>query len=115
MKAEKANYRVIKTLRPDDRGALALAERYGSALVCVRHRTDAKGKVRHMTIELLIDSTPIRPRTIRLVHIQTAPHERELNAIIKTAGGRWDYKQRQWLLPSRVATILNLRDRIVEA
>ncbi len=114
MKAEQVNYRVIKTLRPTDRGALSLAQRYGSALVCVRHRTDGKGKFRHTTVELLIESTPIRPRAIKLVNVRTAPHERDLNAMIKTAGGIWDYKLRIWKLPRRIATLLNLRARIVE-
>ena len=114
MKPEPASSRVIKTLRPTDRGALALAQRYGSALICVRHRTDGKGKLRLTTIELLIDSTPIRPRTIKLVNVRTAPHERTLHAMIKTAGGLWDYKHRMWKLPRKVAALLNLNDRIVE-
>jgi hypothetical protein len=114
MKTEPAVYRVVKTLRPTDRGAIALARRYGSALICVRHRSDAKGKLRHTTIELLIESTPIRHRIIKLVHVRTAQQELHLHAMIKTAGGVWDFKHRMWRLPRKVATLLNLNDRIVE-
>jgi hypothetical protein len=113
MSTERKSYRVIKTLAPNDRGAIELARRYGDALVCVRHRSDAKGKVRHTTVELLIGSEPIRPRAHKMVCIQTQPHERTLHSVLKAAGGTWDSKRRVWRLPSRVATILNLRDRVV--
>lgn len=113
--AERTTHRVIKTLAPTERGAIELARQYGDALICVRHRTDAKGKVRHTTIELLIDSTPIRPRSFKLVHLKVEPHERRLSAVIEAAGGRWDPKTRLWRLPSRVASILNLRDRVIAA
>ena len=113
MKSERSTYRVIKTLAPIDRGAIELARQYGNALVCVRHRTDAKGKLRHTTVELVVQSTPIRPRSIKTLLINVAPHERELHAVVKAAGGLWDGKQRLWRLPSRVVSILNLRDRVV--
>lgn len=113
MKTERKTYRVIKTLAPTDRGAIELARRHGDQLICVRHRTDAKGKVRHTTVELLVSSEPIRPRTAKLVYLRTQAHERDLHAVIKTAGGLWDSKQQLWRLSSRVVTILKLRDRIV--
>jgi hypothetical protein len=115
MKTERSTHRVIKTLAPTDRGAIELARRYGDALICVRHRTDAKGKVRHTTVELLVSSEPIRSRAPRMVFIQTQPHEKPLHSVIKAAGGQWDGKRQLWRLPSRVATILNLRSRVVEA
>ena len=113
MKTERNSHRVIKTLAPSDRGAIELARRYGDALICVRHRTDTKGKVRHTTVELLVSSEPIRKRAVKMVYLRTQPHERTLHSVIKAAGGRWDGKQQLWRLPSRVATILNLSDRVV--
>lgn len=114
MKTERATYRVIKTLAPGDRGAIALAQRFGEALVCVRHRSDAKGKVRHTTVELLVHSVPIRPRSTKTVLVSVAPDEPTLHAVIRAAGGTWDGRNRLWRLPSRVATILNLRNRVVK-
>jgi hypothetical protein len=114
MKTQRANHRVVKTLSPTDRGAIALAQQYGDALICVRHRTDAKGKFRHTTVELLVQTSPIRPRTVKIVGIKTEPHERSLHSVLRAAGGIWDAKARLWRLPRRVAGILNLRDRIVE-
>jgi hypothetical protein len=113
MKTERTTHRVIKTLAPSDRGAIEFARHYGDALVCVRHRTDAKGQVRLTTVELLVRTAPIRPRPIKIVQIRVDPHERALHALVKAAGGRWDATRRLWRLPSRVASILNLRDRIV--
>jgi hypothetical protein len=113
MKTERTTYRVVKTLAPTDRGAIELAQRYGDALVCVRHRTDAKGKVRHTTVELLVHSAPIKPRAVKIVLVRLEPHERALQSVVKAAGGVWDGSSRLWRLPSRVATILNLRDRVV--
>lgn len=113
MNTERARYRVVKTLAPTDRGAIELARRYGDALVCVRHRTDAKGKVRHTTVEIVVQSAPITPRSVKLVNVRVEPHERSLHFMVKAAGGTWDSRNRLWRLPSRVATILNLRHRIV--
>lgn len=113
MKPERSTLRVIKTLAPSDRGAIELARHYGDSLICVRHRTDEEGRLRHTTVELLVSSEPIRPRTAKMVFIQTQPHERSMHALVKAAGGKWDGKLQLWRLPSRVATILNLRERIV--
>ena len=112
MTTERANHRVIKTLAPTDRGAIGLRQQYGDALICVRHRTDARGKVRHTTVELLVQSTPIKPRPVKIVGIRLEPHERNLHSMVKAAGGIWDPTNRLWRLPSRVASILKLRDRV---
>lgn len=112
--AERRTHRVVKTLAPNDRGAIGWAREYGDALVCVRHRTDARGKVRHTTVELLVSSTPIRARATTIVRVRIGHHERALRSTVQAAGGRWDPAMSTWLLPRRVAGILNLRDRIVE-
>jgi hypothetical protein len=105
---------VIKTLAPTDRGAKALAQRYGERLICVRYRTDAKGKIRHTTVELLVSSAPIRAQERHWVHIRVKPQERAVHEMVKLAGGIWDPTSRLWKLPSRVASILRLRDRIID-
>lgn len=102
----------MKTLQPDDRGAVRWARQYGDALVCVRHRTDSRGKLRHTTVELLVQTAPIQPRAVKMVYLQVAPHERALHRIVQAAGGRWDSRQRLWRLPSRIVGILSLRNRI---
>lgn len=111
----RERFRVAKTLAPDDRGARRYADRYGEALVCVRHRTDARGKVRHVTVELLVDSQPIRPRNFTIVALRIEPRHRALHAMVKAAGGRWDARQCVWRVQRRVVGLLRLTDWIVEA
>ena len=55
--------RSIKKLAPTSRGAIKLAEQFRKALLCVRHRVDAKAMVRFTTVELLVGRTPIKVRT----------------------------------------------------
>jgi hypothetical protein len=114
VKTERTKHRVVKTLLPADRGAIALAQRCRVALVCVRHRTDAKGRFRETTVELLVRATSIRPRTVRIVGVKAEPHERALHSLLKAEGSTWNAHARPWRPPPRVAGILNLRDRIVE-
>lgn len=111
----RERFRVAKTLAPDDRGARRFADRYGEALVCVRHRTDARGKVRHVTVELLVDSQPIRPRNFKVVALRIEPRHRALHAMVKAAGGHWDPRQGVWRVQRRVVGLLRLTDWIVDA
>ncbi|MBX3628179.1 MAG: hypothetical protein KF892_24425 [Rhizobacter sp.] len=113
VKADRANLRVVKTLSPSSRGAKTLAERHGNALICVRHRTDPAGKFRFITVELLVDRRPIKPRTDKVVSIRIGPYERSLQSLVRAAGALWDPEKKLWRMPKRVAGILNLRDRIV--
>lgn len=112
--AENANLKVLKKLSPHQPGARKLAQKYGTSLVCVRHRTDAKGEFRYTTVELFVDRTPVRPRSDKLVQLRLLYNERPLRAVIRAAGGTWDSASKLWLLPRRVAGALNLLDRIVQ-
>ncbi len=84
--------KVIKKLPPHGRGALKLAQRYGDALVCVRHRSDAQGHHRFTTVELLIDKTPIQRKADPIVGLKVGPEEKTLQSAVRAAGGTWDYK-----------------------
>jgi hypothetical protein len=106
--------KVIKKLPPNGRGALRLAQRYGEALVCVRHRSDAQGKHRFTTVELLIDKTPIQRKADPIVGLRIGPEEKPLQAAVRAAGGTWDYKAKLWHISRRAAATLKLTDRIAE-
>lgn len=106
--------RVTKKLSAETRGALKLAKRFGDALVCVRHRTDDKGEYRYTTVELLVEKTKIEPRTDKIVKVRIGADERQLQTVVRAAGGTWDYGARLWRIPRRVAGILKLADRITE-
>jgi len=109
-----ASLRVTKKLSPQSRGAIKLAQQFGDALICVRHRSDDKGEYRFTTVELLVEKAPIRPRTDTLVGVRVGPEEKGLQTVVRTAGGTWDYKAKVWRLPRRVVGILKLVDRITE-
>ena len=43
--------RVVKKLPPTSRGAIRLGEQFGKTLICVRHRVDAKARIRHFKLK----------------------------------------------------------------
>ena len=55
------------SLVPGQNGTKKLVTRYGDRLVCVRYRYDAQRKVRHKTVELIVETTPWDPRARRHV------------------------------------------------
>ena len=106
--------RVTKKILPASRGALKLARQFGDALVCVRHRSDDKGEYRYTTVDLLVETERVRPRIDRVVGLRIGFGEKPLQAMVRAAGGTWDYKAKLWRIPRRVAGILELTDRIAE-
>ena len=105
--------RVTKKLATTNRGAIKLAQQFGEALVCVRHRTDAEAKFRYTTVELLVDKVEMRPRQSKMVNIRVNPKEYGLRTVVRAAGAVWDNKVGLWRIPKRVATILRLTGRVV--
>jgi hypothetical protein len=114
MKNEATNLKVLKRLAPSQPGAIKLARLYGDALVCVRHRTDPEGKFRITTVELVVERTPIQPRSEKIVGVKINYGEPELQSVAKAAGATWDKEAKLWRMPKRVATALNLSQRIRE-
>ena len=104
--------RVVKKLAPTNRGAIRLSEQFGKSLICVRHRVDAKAKIRFTTVELLVGKAPIKARSERLVEVKIDWNEQSLREIVKQAGAKWDGKGRVWRMPRRLAGILRLTDRL---
>lgn len=110
--AEVGKLRIAKKLALGSRGALKLARQFGDALVCVRHRVDDRGETRYTTVELLVETAPIRARTEHIVGLRIGPGEKALHQLVRSAGASWDYKAKLWRLPRRVAGVLKLADRI---
>lgn len=106
--------RVTKKLATTNRGAIKLAQQFGVALVCVRHRTDAEARFRYTTVELLVDKAEMQPRQSKMVNIRVNPKEYGLRTVVRAAGAIWDSKVGLWRIPKRVATVLRLTGRIVQ-
>jgi len=107
------------SLAPGQNGTKKLLARYGERLVCVRYRYDAARKLRHKTVELIVETTPWSPRqrsarrephdmvAVRIEYSQTALRER-----IKTAGGIWRHRQRLWEVDWKTVRELGLQGRV---
>ena len=106
--------RVTKKLATTNRGAIKLAQQFGEALVCVRHRTDAEARFRYTTVELLVHKAEMQPRQSKMVYIRVNPKEYGLQTVVRAAGAVWDSKVGHWRIPKRVATVLRLTGRIVQ-
>ncbi len=108
------------SLAPGQNGTKKLLARYGEQLVCVRYRYDAARKVRHKTVELIVETTPWNPRqrnarrephdmvAVRIEYSETALREQ-----IKAAGAIWRPKHRLWEVDWKTVRELGLRDRVV--
>lgn len=104
---ELADLGVAKTYRPDKDGAKRFARRYGSQLVCVRQRLSHDGTMRHTTVELLVESTPVASRARSLIALRLPPNAKRLRRLLLAHGAQWRPQQRYWLLAHLVAK--NLR------
>ena len=107
-KSALASLRVAKTYAPDQNGAKRFAKRYGDSLVCVRHRLNEDGTVRHATVELLVESTPVASRARSLVAIRIPGSDRATRALLLACGAQWYPKEKYWLLPRLIAKNLRL-------
>ena len=111
MKTAKSNLsdlRVAKTYSPVQNGAKRFALRYGDELVCVRHRLNETGTVRHTTVELLIESTPVVSRQRSTIAVRIPPTDRQTRTVLMACGAQWQPDQKYWLLPRLVAKNLRL-------
>jgi hypothetical protein len=103
-----ARLRVAKTYSPTQDGAKRFARRFGEQLVCVRQRLNAAGTVRHTTVELLIESTPIAQRARQVIAVRLAPTDKPSRKLLLACGAEWRPKEKYWLVPQVVAKNLGL-------
>jgi hypothetical protein len=103
-----ARLRVAKRYAPHQDGAKRFHLRYGNQLVCVRHRLSDDGRIRHTTIELLVESTPVVSRQRNEIAIRLTTSDRSTRQLLMACGARWSPKERVWLLPYLVAKNLRL-------
>jgi len=97
-------------LKPGQKGAKRLTDKYGDALVCVRFRYDAESRQRLKTVELIVEKTDWTPPPPRytadsLVALRIEGYELELRAQAKVAGGRWNPDKQLWFVQySKIAS-----------
>lgn len=115
--------RVIKTMRPGERGTGRFQRRYGERLCAVRYRRSACGTRIMTTVEIIVDVREKAPDGIshNAVHasqraepvaLQIAYDETELRKLVKQAGGRWSRLGRAWVMRRDTAVGLGLAHRM---
>ncbi len=110
--ALRAGWRVTKTLKPGEPGAVRLLRVYGDQLVCVRYRTNGHGDERLTTVELVIDRTVVRKRGPQVVAFKLLNHEARLRREAIRLGAWFDSATGLWKLARHDVLSLGLRHRI---
>jgi len=108
------SWAVGKTMQVDTPGAVKLTRKYGDALVCVRYRISPDGSERVTTIELEVDRVTIQRKANPVVAVKIYPTERELTALAKAKGARFNGKTRLWRMHRNDAYALGLGERIAK-
>jgi len=109
------------SLAPGQNGTKKLLARYGERLLCVRYCYDAARKVRHKTVELIVEAAPWVPnrRNPRrepedMVAVRIGFSETVLREQIKAAGAIWRPKHRLWEVDWKTVRDLGLQTRVVD-
>jgi hypothetical protein len=113
--------RVAKRIAPTQPGAIKLAEQYGERLVCVRYRHDPTGRHRYTTVELVVASSLVKPRSerqlrpkkLQVVALRLGGTENALRKVLLAHGGVWNSEARLWYLARTTAQALGLLNRVV--
>lgn len=117
--------KVIKTIRPSERGAKRFLERYGERLCTVRYRASDCGSKIYTTVEVIVD-TRLRTgdgicsnsvnaaRKAELVALKIGYKETEQRRAVKQIGGRWSRQIQAWITRREEAIKLGLAHRIEE-
>jgi len=115
--ARQLGNRIIKKLKPGNPGTLRWKEQFGDKLLCVRYRLDESGEKRYTTVEILVDVRATKKKSPaesdRMVFLRAGVGEKDIQKLIKDAGGKWNSQERFWMLPYNKVKALNLLPRIV--
>lgn len=115
--------RVIKTMRPGERGTARHQRRYGERLCAVRYRKSDCGSRIVTTVEIIVDDRAAAPAGVchnavnarqraQPVAIKIAYDEIELRRLAKQAGARWSRSGRAWVMRRDTAVGLGLLHRV---
>src|SRR5262245_66104881 len=108
------------SLAPGHNGTKRLLATYGERLVRVRYRYDAARRLRHKTVELIVETvawSPNRRHPRRepqdMVAVRIAFSETALRERIKAAGAIWRPRQKLWGADWKTVRESGLQGRVV--
>ncbi|MCP5114057.1 MAG: hypothetical protein GY953_24765 [bacterium] len=121
--------RIVKTVKPGQKGSKALLSRYGASLLCVRYRYDEDNRESLKTVELVVQRRSLKHEALcqggakrgggsegagrRRVAVRIGWREKDLQSRVKSAGGHWDPVRQVWFLRHDAAERLGLVGRIL--
>ncbi len=122
--------RIVKTLKPGQKGTKELLTRFGPSLLGVRYRYDEDRREQLKTVEWVVQRRMEAERpdgrsrgsrvneragsaSRRRVALRVGWRERDRQRRVKSAGGRWDPLRRVWMLKRDAAERLDLLARVV--
>jgi hypothetical protein len=105
-------WRVAKTMRPGQRGAVKLTRLHGPDLVCVRYRESLDGTERLTTVEVVVERAVIQCRSDPVVAFKLKPEEVDLRHLAMAKGARYDPRTSLWKLRRSEVIRMGLRRRI---
>ncbi|MBC7956689.1 MAG: hypothetical protein H7Y33_12570 [Cytophagales bacterium] len=105
-------WRVAKTIKPHQPGAIKLGRLYGEPLLCVRYRENLAAGERMTTIELVVDRVKIQKRKDEVVLFKIKAVESDLQRIAKSKGAIYDGRVHMWKLRRSEVVRMGLRHRI---
>lgn len=79
---------------PRIRMVRSFAKRYGDKLVCVHRRLRDDGSIRHATVELLIERTPVASRARTLVALEIGASDNDTRTLLMACGAQWVPKEK---------------------
>ena len=90
-------------------------EKFGTALLCVRYRYDAKRGVRLKTVEIVVEEKPLlspRFKDSDVVPVLVAFDEMEFRDQLRKMRAKWDPQLKVWFVPYRLIRDTELESRI---
>ena len=106
------HWRVAKTMRPGQRGAIKLARVHGAEMLCVRYRENPEGTERLTTIELVVERVVIQKRDDPIVSFKIKHDETALRQSARAKGAKYNGKSHMWLLRRSEVLRMGLKSRI---
>lgn len=107
-----------KTLTPGSPGTKKWMKKYGDHLLCIRYKYDKIRKRKIKTVELIVDVKTCKNLKTRMpwnkiVKIRIKYGEINLWRLVKSAGGKWNAKEKVWEIKYGEVKNLGLGHRIV--